>query len=88
VEPLLVVHLFPGTVDLLTIELSGQESRLINAGPTLQVHSDCIVPGRLRHEREIDALWNELSKGARLLWSSVNIRVAVFLIFESLKMDV
>jgi hypothetical protein len=40
-----------GTVNLLTIELSGREFRLINAGPILQVHSGCIVSGCLRHGR-------------------------------------
>jgi predicted 3-demethylubiquinone-9 3-methyltransferase (glyoxalase superfamily) len=43
-------HTPSGTVDLLTIQLLGQEFRLINAG-SFQVHSRCIVSHGLQHEK-------------------------------------
>jgi predicted 3-demethylubiquinone-9 3-methyltransferase (glyoxalase superfamily) len=65
-----------GTVDLLTIELLGQEFRLINAGPLFKFTPAVSFLVGCDTKEEVDALWNELSKGARLSWNSANIRSA------------
>ncbi len=46
------IHNTPsGSVDVVTIELMGQEFSLISAGPLLQVQSFCILSGRVRLRR-------------------------------------
>src|ERR1700681_742596 len=56
-----------GTVDLLTIELLGQEFRLINAGPLFKFTPAVSFLVACETKKEVDALWNELSKGGSAL---------------------
>jgi predicted 3-demethylubiquinone-9 3-methyltransferase (glyoxalase superfamily) len=56
-----------GTVDLLTIELLGQEFRLINAGPLFKFTPAVSFLVGCDTKEEVDALWNELSKGGSAL---------------------
>jgi predicted 3-demethylubiquinone-9 3-methyltransferase (glyoxalase superfamily) len=56
-----------GTVDLLTIELLGQEFRLMNAGPPFQFTPAVSFLVACAKRDEVDALWNELSKGGSAL---------------------
>jgi predicted 3-demethylubiquinone-9 3-methyltransferase (glyoxalase superfamily) len=52
-----------GTVDLLTMELLGTEFRLINAGPLFKFTPAVSFLVACDTKDEVDALWNELSKG-------------------------
>jgi predicted 3-demethylubiquinone-9 3-methyltransferase (glyoxalase superfamily) len=52
-----------GTVDLLTVELLGQEFRLINAGPLFKFTPTVSFLVACETKEEVDALWNELSEG-------------------------
>ena len=56
-----------GTVDLLTIELLGQEFRLISAGPLFKFTPSVSFLVACNTKEEVDALWNELSKGGSVL---------------------
>src|SRR5258708_35559564 len=56
-----------GTVDLLTIELLGQEFRLINAGPLFKFTPAVSFLAACDTTEEVNALWNELSKGGSAL---------------------
>src|SRR3984893_9349549 len=56
-----------GTVDLLTIELLGQEFRLISAGPLFKFTPAVSFLVACDTEDEVDALWKELSKGGSAL---------------------
>jgi len=56
-----------GTVDLLTIELLEQEFRLINAGPLFKFTPAVSFLVACDTKQEVDALWNELSKGGSAL---------------------
>jgi predicted 3-demethylubiquinone-9 3-methyltransferase (glyoxalase superfamily) len=56
-----------GTVDLLTIELLEQEFRLINAGPLFKFTPAVSFLVACDTKEEVDALWNELSKGGSAL---------------------
>lgn len=56
-----------GTVDLLTIQLLGQEFRLISAGPLFKFTPAVSFLVACDAEDEIDALWSELSKGGSAL---------------------
>jgi predicted 3-demethylubiquinone-9 3-methyltransferase (glyoxalase superfamily) len=56
-----------GMVDLLTIELLGQEFRLINAGPLFKFTPAVSFLVACEAKKEVDALWNELSKGGSAL---------------------
>src|SRR5260370_33274855 len=56
-----------GTVDLLTIELLGQEFRLINAGPLFKFTPAVSFLVACDTKEEVNALWNELSKGGSAL---------------------
>ena len=56
-----------GTVDLLTIELLGQEFRLINAGPLFKFTPAVSFVVACDTKDEVDALWDELSKGGSVL---------------------
>src|SRR5438552_19048936 len=51
-----------GTVDLIAIELFGQEFRLINAGPLFKFTPAVSFLVACDTKDEVDALWNELSK--------------------------
>lgn len=52
-----------GSVDLLTIQLMGQEFRLISAGPLFKFTPAVSFLVACNIKAEVDALWNELSKG-------------------------
>jgi predicted 3-demethylubiquinone-9 3-methyltransferase (glyoxalase superfamily) len=56
-----------GTVDLITIELLGQEFRLINAGPLFKFTPAVSFLVACDTKEEVDALWNELSRGGSAL---------------------
>jgi predicted 3-demethylubiquinone-9 3-methyltransferase (glyoxalase superfamily) len=56
-----------GTVDLLTIELLGQDFRLINAGPLFKFTPAVSFLIACETKKEVDPLWNELSKGGSAL---------------------
>jgi|HubBroStandDraft_1064217.scaffolds.fasta_scaffold14650_4 predicted 3-demethylubiquinone-9 3-methyltransferase (glyoxalase superfamily) len=56
-----------GTVDLLIIELLGQEFRLINAGPLFKFTPSVSFLVACETKEEVDALWNELSEGGSAL---------------------
>jgi len=56
-----------GAVDLLTIELMGQEFRLINAGPLFKFTPAVSFLVACETKDEVDALWSELSKGGSAL---------------------
>lgn len=54
-----------GTVDLLTIELSGQEFGLLGAGPLFKFTPAVSFLVACETKEEVDALWKELSKGGQ-----------------------
>src|SRR6267143_5046770 len=56
-----------GTVDLLTIHLLGQEFKLISAGPLFKFTPAVSFLVACDRKDEVDALWNELSKGGSAL---------------------
>jgi len=56
-----------GTVDLLTIELLGQEFRLINAAPLFKFTPAVSFLVACDTKEEVEALWNELEKGGSAL---------------------
>jgi predicted 3-demethylubiquinone-9 3-methyltransferase (glyoxalase superfamily) len=56
-----------GTVDLLTIELLGQEFRRISAGPLFKFTPAVSFLVACDTKDEVDALWKELSKGRSAL---------------------
>ena len=56
-----------GSVDLLTIELLGQEFRLISAGPLFKFTPAVSFLVACETKDEVDELWNELSKGGSVL---------------------
>jgi len=56
-----------GTVDLLTIELLGQEFKLINAGPLFKFTPAVSFLVACDTKEEVEALWNELAKGGSAL---------------------
>lgn len=68
IKNLTTLHNTPsGTVDLLTIELLGQEFRLISAGPLFKFTPAVSFLIACDTKDEVDALWNELSKGGSAL---------------------
>ncbi len=56
-----------GTVDLVTIELSGQEFSLISAGPLFKFNPSISFLVALSTREEVDALWANLSEGGSVL---------------------
>jgi len=56
-----------GTVDILSLELLGQDFRLINAGPLFKFTPAVSFLVACETKIEVDALWNELSKGGSAL---------------------
>jgi predicted 3-demethylubiquinone-9 3-methyltransferase (glyoxalase superfamily) len=63
-----VLHNTPsGTVDLLTIELLGQEFRLISAGPLFKFTPAVSFLVACDAKEEVDALWYELSEAGSAL---------------------
>ena len=56
-----------GTVDILSLELLGQDFRLINAGPLFKFTPAVSFLVGCETKKEVDALWNELSQGGSAL---------------------
>ena len=56
-----------GTVDLVTIELAGQEFRLISAGPLFRFTPAVSFTVACDTKGEVDELWRELSKAGSVL---------------------
>jgi len=56
-----------GTVDILTIDLLGKEFTLINAGPLFKFTPAISFLVACETKEEVDALWDELSKGGAAL---------------------
>jgi predicted 3-demethylubiquinone-9 3-methyltransferase (glyoxalase superfamily) len=56
-----------GSVDLVTIELAGQEFRLISAGPLFKFTPAVSFVVACETKAEVDALWSELSKSGSVL---------------------
>lgn len=56
-----------GTVDILTIEISGQEFMLISAGPDFKFTPAVSFLVACETKEEVDALWAKLSKGGTAL---------------------
>ncbi len=63
-----VLHHTPsGSVDMLTIELSGQEFTLISAGPLFKFNPSVSFLVACDTKEEVDALWEKLSAGGLAL---------------------
>src|SRR5687768_6769519 len=56
-----------GSVDIVTIELSGQEFTLLSAGPLFKFTPAISYLVACRTREEVDALWGRLSKGGSAL---------------------
>lgn len=56
-----------GTVDIVTIELSGHEFMLLNAGPLFKFTPTVSFLVACNTKEEVDALWKELSAGGSAL---------------------
>ena len=56
-----------GSVDLVTIELMGQEFMLISAGPLFRFNPSVSFLVASKTKDEVDALWKQLSKGGTVL---------------------
>lgn len=56
-----------GSVDVVTIELSGQEFTLISAGPLFKFNPTVSFLVACDTKKEVDALWKELSEGGSAL---------------------
>jgi len=56
-----------GSVDLVSIELAGQEFALISAGPYFKFNPSVSFLVSCATKDEVDALWGELSKGGQTL---------------------
>lgn len=56
-----------GTVDIVTIELLGQEFMLISAGPLFKFNPSISFLVACKTKNEVDALWEKLSEGGMAL---------------------
>ena len=56
-----------GTVDIVTLELSGQEFTFISAGPLFKFNPSVSFLIACRKKDEVDALWEKLSAGGTAL---------------------
>ena len=56
-----------GAVDVVTIELSGQQFTLISAGPLFKFNPSVSFLVACNTKEEVDALWAELSRGGSVL---------------------
>lgn len=52
-----------GTVEVVTLELAGQEFTLMTAGPFRKINEAISFVVNCRTQREVDHFWNALSKG-------------------------
>jgi predicted 3-demethylubiquinone-9 3-methyltransferase (glyoxalase superfamily) len=63
-----VLHSTPsGSVDIVTIDLFGQEFTLISAGPLFKFNPSISFLVTLRTKEEVDALWKSLSERGQVL---------------------
>lgn len=63
-----VLHNTPsGSVDVVTIELAGQEFTLISAGPLFKFNPSVSFLVACKTREEVDALWKQLSEGGTAL---------------------
>ena len=65
-----------GSVDIVTIELSGQEFTLISAGPLFKFTPAVSFLVACDTKEEVEALWAKLSEGGTALMELVNTRSA------------
>lgn len=56
-----------GSVDLLTVDLLGQEFSLISAGPYFKLNPSVSFLVACRSKTEVDALWARFSQGGKAL---------------------
>ena len=56
-----------GTVDIVTIQLSGQEFTLLSAGPLFKFNPSVSFLIACKTKEEVDALWGKLSQGGSAL---------------------
>src|SRR5258706_10194320 len=56
-----------GSVDMVTIELSGQEFTLLSAGPLFKFNPSVSFLVACQTKDEVDALWEKLSEGGAAL---------------------
>jgi predicted 3-demethylubiquinone-9 3-methyltransferase (glyoxalase superfamily) len=56
-----------GSVDIVTIELAGQEFTLLSAGPLFKFTPAISFLVQCETKEEVDALWSELSRGGTVL---------------------
>lgn len=56
-----------GSVDIVTIELAGQEFMLISAGPLFKFNPSVSFAVACETTKEVDALWEKLSEGGTML---------------------
>jgi predicted 3-demethylubiquinone-9 3-methyltransferase (glyoxalase superfamily) len=56
-----------GSVDVVTIELWGQEFTLISAGPLFKFNPSISFQVALKSKEEVDALWTKLKEGGSVL---------------------
>ncbi len=56
-----------GDTNVVSIEVSGQEFTLISAGPLFKFNPSISFLVACKTKEEVDALWNELSKGGKAL---------------------
>jgi len=62
------IHNTPsGDTDIVTIEIMGQEFTLISAGPLFKFNPSVSFLVACQTKEELDAIWNELSKGGKPL---------------------
>ena len=59
-----------GSVDLVTIELSGQDFTLLSAGPLFKFNPSVSFLVACQTKDEVDALWEKLSVGGAALMES------------------
>lgn len=68
IKGMTMLHSTPsGSVDMVTIELSGQEFTLISAGPLFKFNPSVSFLVVCKTKDEVDALWEKLSEGGTAL---------------------
>ena len=68
IKSMAMIHNTPsGTVDIITIELLGQEFTLISAGPYFKFNPSVSFLVACKTKDEVDALWQRLSDGGHAL---------------------
>lgn len=68
IKDMLTLHNTPsGSVDMLTIELMGEEFMLISAGPLFKFNPSVSLLVACKTKNEVDALWEKLIDGGKAL---------------------